>query len=66
MAIGIDTPDAVLEMFQRIPGVRTITNYFTSTEMQPQYKPNEAWNNQINDAEVCSNYTTKHTWHPMG
>ena len=60
MVIGIATPDAVLEMFQCIPGVHTITNYFTSTERQPQYKLNEAWNNPINDdAQVCSTYTTK-------
>ena len=49
MAIGIATPDTVLETFQHIPGVHTIMNYFTSTKMQPQYKPNEAWNNPIND-----------------
>ena len=49
MVIGIDTLDAVLETFQCIPGVHTIMNYFTSTKRQPQCKPNEAWNNPIND-----------------
>ena len=49
MAIGPVRPQSVLEAARSLPGWNHITNYFTSTKTPPTHKPNEAWNNPINN-----------------